>query len=468
MINYEQYRKQLYRIFSTDSELDAISLEQILAAIPTVDQFQDVPRGTTVLVRADLDMSIADGEVVDLARIKVTSPTIKYCVERGWKPIVFGHLGRDKDLSVLPVCRSYAKEIGQDIQMISDWMDETNLRLLDSFVSDVNNAKPGTVFMLENTRKYDIERVMWKVTENTFDDVCKRTYALATDIQERLAQVEINEAMAASNFDFSSSVLPLAMTNNALGFYVSEEMKQHITEVRRANMVVIGGLKLNKLDDLERILERQSLKYVIAAGSLAMALKKARALLEGRDFCIGLAETDESQKFYVSPSRLEQGKRIVRKCTEDLVELVLPIDFLLDNGEVSECIPIGSQQLDVGPATRELFSRTVSNYITANRSASEPFTMFYNGVFGKFEDPRYETATREFIECLRTMTEAGIRTYVGGGEGRLALLKYGNITDVTHVFTAGGTILKSLTSRHIAFLKAIYLQQTHDLGYLRR
>jgi len=56
------------------------------------------------------------------------------------------------------------------------------------------------------------------------------------------------------------------------------------------------------------------------------------------------------------------------------------------------------------------------------------------------------------------MTREGIFTYVGGGEGRLALLKYGSLSDVTTAFTAGGTILKSLSNRHIHYLKAMYLQ----------
>jgi phosphoglycerate kinase len=140
------------------------------------------------------------------------------------------------------------------------------------------------------------------------------------------------------------------------------------------------------------------------------------------------------------------------------VELVLPVDFVLDNGEIAKEIPHDRVQFDVGPETRELFLKKVSEYIYKSKQSSEPFTMFYNGVFGKFEDSRYEVGTREFISHLRTMTQAGISTYVGGGEGRLALLKYGSISDVTHAFTAGGTILKSLSDRHIPFLKAMYLQ----------
>lgn len=458
MISYHEFHRQLYRIFSQDPGLDAIPLEEILDCIPTVDQLQDVPEGTIVLVRTDLDMPVKDGRVVDLSRIKANSPTMKYCCEQGWKVVIFGHLGRDKSISVMPVCEGYSEEIGQNIELISDWMDEAQPRLLDQLVSKVAAARPGAMFMLENTRKYDIERAMWKASQESFPGICRKMYSLALDFQQRLTEIEINEGIAASNFDFSSSVLPLGMSKTALGFYISDEMKKHITEARQANLVVISGLKIDKLDDLEAILERRTLKWAIGAGSLAMALKKAQAQLAGRDFCIGRAETNENEKSYIAPDRIEQGKRIVQRCWEDEVELVLPIDFVLDNGEIAEEIPRGRVQFDVGPKTRQLISERVSEYIHKSKQSPKPFVMFYNGVFGKFESSRYEAGTREFISYLRAMTQAGISTYVGGGEGRLALLKYGSILDVTHAFTAGGTILKSLSDRHIAFLRAMYLQ----------
>jgi 3-phosphoglycerate kinase len=98
-----------------------------------------------------------------------------------------------------------------------------------------------------------------------------------------------------------------------------------------------------------------------------------------------------------------------------------------------------------------------------SKTSTTQYSMFYNGVFGKFEDERFENGTKSFIELLKIMTDAGIKTYVGGGEGRLALLKYGSLKDVTHAFTCGGTILKSLTNRNLAFLKAMYLQNTQTL-----
>jgi phosphoglycerate kinase len=198
---------------------------------------------------------------------------------------------------------------------------------------------------------------------------------------------------------------------------------------------------------------------IIAAGSLAMALRKALAQKAGTSFSIGKAEYDTSYPAYIGPNRIEQATRILDKCAQRNIEVVLPIDYVLEDGTVSSVIPPTGAQLDVGPATRSLFREAIHRYIGLARDRGRS-TVFYNGVFGKFEDPLFQAGTREFIPLLKEMTDAGIATYVGGGEGRSALKQFGSLRDVTHAFTCGGTVLKSLTDRHIGFVKAMYLQNT--------
>ena len=53
------------------------------------------------------------------------------------------------------------------------------------------------------------------------------------------------------------------------------------------------------------------------------------------------------------------------------------------------------------------------------------------------------------------MKEAGVEVYVGGGEGGAALDKYGHESDVTHSFTAGGTVLNALGSEPVPYLVAL-------------
>ena len=45
--------------------------------------------------------------------------------------------------------------------------------------------------------------------------------------------------------------------------------------------------------------------------------------------------------------------------------------------------------------------------------------------------------------------------YIGGGEGGTAQEKYGQPDDVTHTFTAGGTVLNALGSEPVPYLVAL-------------
>lgn len=460
MPDQQTFKNQLHRIFSQDTQLNSLPLETILDAIPEVGELTDLQPGTIVLVRADIDVPIKEGRITDLSRIEASVPTIKYCHEKGLITVIIGHIGRDKSNSALPVCQTLAEHLGFPVEFIDEWLDEKNNRLTDACVERIKAAKPGDTLLFENTRKYSIELALWKADEQTFPAISEQMYVIGKDIRERLSEVEINEAIAASNMDFSSMAIPLLMAKTGIGFNLAEEMRTHVREVRKANFVIFSGLKMDKLNDLEGVVERGKLKLIIVAGALAIALKKAVADLHGNVFTAGLVETDTANKAYLEPKLLEQAKRIVRICIRQNIELVLPVDFMLEDGQVSKEIPSGHIQLDIGPETRTLIAQKVREYIQSSKPAKESYVMFYNGVFGKFEDEHFAEGTKTFIPLLKEMTQAGIKTYVGGGEGRTALIKYGSLNDVTHAFTAGGTILKSLTNEHIAYLKAMYLQNT--------
>jgi phosphoglycerate kinase len=449
---------QLGTVLSKNGPLDDLPLEALLAGIPEVRDLQHEPFRSTVLIRFDLDVPLRDGQVVDMSRIEAGAPTIKHCLERGWKVVLLGHLGRDAAASAAPVCAAMSDSLGVPIAFIGDWLDEEESRLTGEVSSRVREAPPRSVFMLQNARKYAVEQALWEARSEDLPAVADRLYAIALSIRENLTDTEVNEAIAASNLDFSSSVVPLLMAQTGMGLFMNAEMKIHIPAVRRARLVVFSGLKMDKLNDLEQVLTSRPLALVIVAGALAMPLKKAAAELAGACFSAGKVETDTAQKGYVQPQRLEQARRIVAGCRQRGVELVLPCDFVLDNGESSEQIPPDRVQMDIGPRSLALFKERVRAFMAEAARAPETSTMFFNGVFGKFEDPRFEAGTRGFIPILKEMTEAGIATYVGGGEGRAALLKYGSLDDVTHAFTAGGTVLKCLANRHIGYLKAMYLQ----------
>ena len=73
--------------------------------------------------------------------------------------------------------------------------------------------------------------------------------------------------------------------------------------------MIFSGLKTDKLDDLEAMINRGKIRRVFAAGSLAMALKKAAAELDGKKFCLGVAEDPGPQRQAVlHPARARSSR----------------------------------------------------------------------------------------------------------------------------------------------------------------
>jgi phosphoglycerate kinase len=205
------------------------------------------------------------------------------------------------------------------------------------------------------------------------------------------------------------------------------------------------------------MIERGKIRKVIAAGSLAAGLKKAAMEMEGKPFDLGLSQdpAHKDKPYFIPQERIEQAKRMLIEGKAKGIEFVLPVDFVLQDGKVSSGIGPGNQQFDVGPASSALYEKTVSDFIAAHKSDRPAAVVFHNGVFGMFEDPRFEEGTRKFTAQLKRMTDAGIKVYVGGGEGGTALEKYGQPNWITYCFTAGGTVLNALGSEPVPYLVAL-------------
>jgi 3-phosphoglycerate kinase len=107
--------------------------------------------------------------------------------------------------------------------------------------------------------------------------------------------------------------------------------------------------------------------------------------------------------------------------------------------------------MDVGPETRKHFEAEALAWAKSTRRRAA----FHNGVLGKFEDRTFSGGTEAMVATLKRLQAAGVSVYVGGGEGRAALERYGRLSDVTHAFTAGGTILKCLADQPLPFVEAL-------------
>ena len=134
------------------------TLQEYLASIPRLESLSDVPRGTPVLVRGDVDAKpgpqIGDGD----ERLSSMVDTLKFGISRGWKQVIFGHIGRKPEGSLAAVARRIGELVGQDVPVLSDWWHEPSQTIPDAITQRIAAANPGSVLVLENTRQYEIER----------------------------------------------------------------------------------------------------------------------------------------------------------------------------------------------------------------------------------------------------------------------------------------------------------------------
>lgn len=433
------------------------SLEDYLAAIPRLDSLADVPSGTAVLVRGDVDAkpgaTIGDGDI----RLRSMIDTLQFGRQHGWKQVIFGHIGRKPEGSLKAVAKRIGELLKTEVPLITDWLDEATMSVSDKAAKAVSDAAPGSVLVLENTRRYEIERVLWEAKPEDADRLAEPPARFANAVAAKIARVYVNEALSAGSLDTSTTIVPLAMERVALGKYVADEFDGPMRRCLASQLVVFSGLKTDKLDDLQAMIDRGTIRWVFTAGSLAMALKKASAELAGQNFSLGVAEdpAHQDKPYFIERSRIDQAKKMLQEGRGKGIRFVLPVDFVLQDGRASEIIGPADQQFDVGPKTNKLFEEQVGAFITEAKSSGKPAVAFHNGVFGMFEDSRFEEGTRHFIGQLKRMKDAGIEVYVGGGEGGAALERYGQPDWVSHCFTAGGTVLNALGSNPVPYLQAL-------------
>ena len=94
--------------------------------------------GRRVLVRADLNVPLDDGEVADDTRIRAAVPTIELLLDAGGQVIVCSHLGRPKgepkpELSLRPVAERLAELLGREVAFGDE---QGELRLLENLRFD--------------------------------------------------------------------------------------------------------------------------------------------------------------------------------------------------------------------------------------------------------------------------------------------------------------------------------------------
>src|SRR3990170_2725117 len=178
-----------------------LTLADYLDAMGGLGSLDDLPSGTAVLVRGDLDAKpgakIGEGDI----RLRSMVDTLQFGRQRGWKQIVFGHIGRKPEGSLAKVAKRLGELLECDVPLVSDWLDERTVTILPSVSEQIAGADAAAVIMLENTRKYDIERVLWKAKPSDLPALSPKLARLANEFAAKIGTTYVFEALSAGSLD---------------------------------------------------------------------------------------------------------------------------------------------------------------------------------------------------------------------------------------------------------------------------
>ena len=388
----------------------------------TLDDMGDV-RGRRVLVREDLNVPMAEGEVTDDTRLRATLPTVSELADRGAVVLLLAHFGRpkgvpDPNLSLALLTRPYSSLLGRPVRFI-DW---------DAAEANVAMLQPGDVAILENTRFFSGE-------EKNDPQVVERL--------AKLGELYVNDAFSAAHRAHASTeglarVLPA---------YAGRQMEAELDALAKALgepehpvAAVVGGAKVStKLDVLRHLVAK--VDHLIIGGGMANTFLAARGVNVGKSLCEhDLAATADE----IMAAAERAG------CTVHLpYDVVVATEFRAHPStrtvNVHE-VAADEMILDVGPAAVEALGDVLKNCRT----------LVWNGPMGAFETPPFDAATVALARTAAALTQAGDLVSVAGGGDTVAALNQAGVADrFTFVSTAGGAFLEWMEGRELPGVAAL-------------
>jgi phosphoglycerate kinase len=393
-----------------------------MTSFRTLDDLGDV-RGKRVLVRVDLNVPMAGGEVTDDTRLRATLPTVTELADKGAIVLLLAHFGRpngqpSREFSLSQVVSAYEAVLGRSARFI-DWEDEAAAAQL----------QPGDVAILENTRFFGGE-------ENNDPAVVDRF--------ARLGDLYVNDAFSAAHRAHASTEGLAHRLPAFAGRAMEAELKalqKALGDPERPVAAVVGGAKVStKLEVLRHLVTK--VDHLIIGGGMANTFLAARGVDVGKSLC----------EHELGPTALEILEAAERAgCTVHLpYDVVVAKEFAANPPSLRTCnvheVAPDEMILDVGPAAVEALGDALKTCRT----------LVWNGPLGAFETPPFDAATVALARTAAALTQSGQLVSVAGGGDTVAALNHAGVADgFTFVSTAGGAFLEWMEGKALPGVKAL-------------
>ncbi|MCA8882337.1 MAG: phosphoglycerate kinase [Rhodobacteraceae bacterium] len=382
--------------------------------------------GKVVLIRVDINVPVADGQVTDATRIERIKPTIDDILAKGGKPVLLAHFGRPKGKVVPEMSLGLIRGTVQDILGVP-------VRFADDCIGlpakkAVSELTDGEVLLLENTRFHPEE------TEND----PRFSASLAA-----LGDVYCNDAFSAAHRAHASTEGIARLLPSCAGRLMQAELEAlqaALGAPKRPVVALVGGAKVStKIDLLGNLVSK--VDALVIGGGMANTFLVARGMQIGKS----LAEVDMA----------ETASDIMEKAEAANCRIVLPSDIVIahefkagaeNNTVPADACPIDAMILDAGPASVE----TITSVIASAE------TLIWNGPLGAFEIPPFDAATNAAaLSAAELSREGKLVSVAGGGDTVAALNVSGAAKDFTYISTAGGAFLEWMEGKTLPGVAAL-------------
>jgi phosphoglycerate kinase len=382
--------------------------------------------GKRVVVRADLNVPLAKGQVSDATRIERLVPTLNALCDRGAKVIVLSHLGRPDgqkkpEYTLRPVAEKLAGMVSRRVHFATDCVGPD----VKAAISAMNTAE---ILVLENLRYYPGEEA--------------NDPAFVAELAGH-GDIFVNDAFSVSH-RAHASVYGIA---HALPAFAGPQMlaelgafKLVLELPKRPVAAIVGGAKVStKIPLLTNLVPKVDM--LIIGGGMANTFLHARGYPVGKSLC--------------EPAFAETVGEVMSRAAESGCRIVLPTDAVVATKFEPDAphsvypvnaIPADGMILDIGPKSLEDFGDRI-------KSAK---TLLWNGPVGAFETPPFGAGTFALAKLAADLTQKGELVSVGGGGDTVAALNTAGVTErFTYVSTAGGAFLEWLEGRELPGVVAL-------------
>jgi len=381
--------------------------------------------GKRVLIRADLNVPIEDGEVRSDMRIRAALPSIRQALDAGASVLLLSHLGRptegqfDARYSLQPVANRLSELLGRPVPLAREW-----LRGLDDYSA-------AAVVLLENVR--------FQVGEKANDDSLAQQIAALCDVFVMDAFGAAHRAHASTHG--VAKFAPLACGGPLLVRELTA-LGQALEDPVRPLVAIVGGskvsTKLSVLDSLCGLVDE-----LIVGGGIANTFIAAA----GHEIGASLAE----------PSFLDSARQLMERAQRNGATIPLPEDVItareFSAAATAQQKMIGAlgandMILDIGP-------RTASRIAGSLRVAG---TIVWNGPVGVFEFPQFAAGTQTVAQAVAASPAFSI---AGGGDTLAAIEQFGVADDISYISTGGGAFLEFLEGKPLPAVQVLEQRGAH-------